>query len=130
MAGGKTRGGTGKTLPGLHHALPGQKSRMQPADHAYSIELDYKGASPKAPGSFGVFAAYRYLGPAATLYTTHRVFGGMREGDKGWEVGASYTFAPNILGTVRYFSGKRISLEDGVSALNRSALFSELTFFF
>ncbi|MDY6294774.1 MAG: S-layer homology domain-containing protein [Schwartzia succinivorans] len=100
------------------------------ADHAYSIELDYMGASPKAPGSFGVFAAYRYLGPAATLYTTHRVFGGMREGDKGWEVGASYTFAPNILGTVRYFSGKRISLENGVSDLNRSALFSELTFFF
>ena len=100
------------------------------ADHAYSIELDYKGASPKDPGSFGVFAAYRYLGPAATLYTTHRVFGGMREGDKGWEVGASYTFAQNILGTVRYFSGKRLSLESGVSDRNRSSLFTELTFFF
>ena len=100
------------------------------ADHAYNIELDYKGANPKEAGSFGAFVAYRYLGPAATLYSTHRVFGGMREGDKGWEVGTSYTFAQNILGTLRYFRGQRLALENSEASHDRSAFFTELTFFF
>ncbi|MGN0941259.1 MAG: S-layer homology domain-containing protein [Selenomonadaceae bacterium] len=96
---------------------------------AYSIELQYKEAKRTEPGSFSVFAAYRKLGPLAVLYTTHHVNGGMREGDRGFEVGASYTFARNILGSIRYFKGKSIT-PSGEASLDRSALLGEVHFYF
>ena len=73
---------------------------------AYNIELAYKTAVPANKGSFGVYAAYRYLGQVATFAPT---YDGVGYGEKGWEIGTQYTFAKNILGTVRYFNGKQIS---------------------
>ena len=89
---------------------------------AYNIELGYKAADPANKGSFGIYAAYRYLGDLAVFVPT---YDGAGRGQKGWEFGAQYTFAKNILGTVRYFTGKDI-MTDG----NNSKLFGRVEFFF
>lgn len=91
---------------------------------AYNIAFNYKGATPANKGSFGVFAAYRYLGQTAGIAPT---FDGIKNGQKGWEVGTSYTFAQNIVGTFKYFNGK--DLVAG-SDRNASKLFANLDFFF
>ena len=91
---------------------------------AYNIELAYKTAVPANKGSFGVYAAYRYLGQAATFAPT---YDGATYGEKGWEIGTQYTFAKNIMGTVRYFSGKTITTGD---SQNVSKLFGRVEFFF
>ena len=93
---------------------------------AYNIELDYKGAKADKKGSFGVFAAYRYLGGLATLANTYHANGAIWENEKGWEVGTQYTFMKNILGTVRYFNGKTI----GTDSKDASRIFTQVDFFF
>lgn len=72
---------------------------------AYNFELGYKGANPEDRGSFGLFAAYRHLGERASYDPT---FDGILWGTKGWELGAKYTFARNIVGTLIYADGKDI----------------------
>jgi hypothetical protein len=91
---------------------------------AYNIAFNYKGATPANKGSFGVFAAYRYLGQTAGIAPT---FDGIKNGQKGWEVGTSYTFAQNIVGTFKYFNGKDLVADGDTSA---SKLFANLDFFF
>ena len=78
------------------------------ANNAYSIELDYKGANEADPGSWGAYVAYRQLAPFATVSYTYD-FGAGDAGVaslKGWEIGANYTFAKNIIATAKYFNGK------------------------
>ena len=78
------------------------------AKNAYSIELDYKGANAADPGSWGAYVAYRQLAPFATIAYTYD-FGNGNFGYatlKGWEIGADYTFAKNIVATAKYFNGK------------------------
>jgi hypothetical protein len=91
---------------------------------AYNVAFNYKGATPANKGSFGVFAAYRYLGQTAGLSPT---FDGIKNGQKGWEVGTSYTFAQNIVGTFKYFNGKDLV---STGDTNASKLFANLDFFF
>ena len=88
---------------GAAHAVP------KLADHAWNVELGYKGAEPENMHSFGLYAAYRYLGHGATLAPT---FNGAAWGEKGWEVGGNYTFAKNIVGSVLYFDGHKIDLDN------------------
>ncbi len=97
--------------------------------NAYAIDLRYKQAHPAKPGSFGIFIGYRHLGPLAILNNTYRVNSPVLEGDKGWEIGASYTLAPGVLGTVRYFRGKEI-VPSGEESLKRNAFLGEVNFFF
>ena len=75
------------------------------ADHAWNVELGYKGAEPENMHSFGLYAAYRYLGQGASINPT---FDGVDWGEKGWEVGGNYTFAKNIVGTLLYADGHKI----------------------
>ena len=92
---------------------------------AYNIELAYKTAVPANKGSFGLYAAYRYLGQAATFAPT---YDGARYGTKGWEVGTQYVFAKNIMGSLRYFNGKTIAGDDNQQKVSR--LFGRVEFFF
>ena len=97
---------------------------------AYNIEANYKGADPAKKGSFGLFVAYRDLGGAAVLATTYDA---IKTGEKGWEVGGSYTFDKNIMGTLKYFKGKSIGTGSttGVdSDQNASRFFGQVEFFF
>lgn len=77
-------------------------------NNAYSIELDYKGADAADAGSWGAYVAYRQLAPFATLAPTYDFVNGAAGVAtlKGWEIGADYTFAKNIVATAKYFNGK------------------------
>ena len=78
------------------------------ANNAYSIQLNYKGADAADAGSWGAYVAYRQLAPFATLVPTYDFKAGYAGFYtlKGWEIGADYTFAKNIVATAKYFNGK------------------------
>ena len=74
----------------------------------YVVGLDYKGAKAKQAGSWGLFANYYDLG--GQTYVAHTTdansfgdYGVKNQGFKGYGVGANYTFAKNIVGTVVYY---------------------------
>ena len=75
---------------------------------AYSIQVDYKGAKADQKGSWGAYVAYRSLSPIAAYQATYDHAAGAFGWNslKGWELGASYTWAKNIVSTVKYFNGK------------------------
>ena len=77
-------------------------------DNAWSVQYSYKGAEQENKGTWGAWAAYRYLGQNTALFST---FDAILAGQKGWEIGANYTPFKNIVGTVRYGHGKSL-LED------------------
>ena len=75
-------------------------------DRAWNAQLSYKGAEQENMHSFGLFVAYRRLGSAVAFKPT---FDAIEKGEKGWEVGGDYTFAKNIVGTLKYFNGRQLS---------------------
>lgn len=77
-------------------------------NNAYSIQVDYKGAKADQKGSWGAYVAYRSLSPIAAFQATydHKAGAFGLNSLKGWELGASYTWAKNIVSTVKYFNGK------------------------
>ena len=91
-------------------------------NRAWNIELSYKGAEQENMHSFGLFAAYRRLGEAVAVEPT---FDAIKSGEKGWEVGGDYTFAKNIVGTLKYFNGRHITSD---TKLNR--FYGSLEYFF
>ena len=72
-------------------------------DDGWTAGLAYKGAEATEAGSWGLFANYYDLGMGTYIaHTTDaNVFNGT--GFKGYGVGANYTFAKNIVGTVAYY---------------------------
>lgn len=91
---------------------PSQNLRKNAADNAYSIQLNYKGANAADAGSWGTYVAYRQFAPFAAFATTYDIKDGA-EGYKtlkGWEIGADYTFAKNIIASAKYFNGKDTDL--------------------
>jgi len=83
-------------------------------DKAWSAEYDYKGAQPANKGSWGMWAAYRYLGDNTALFSTYDA---LLAGQKGWELGANYVPFKNVLATLRYGNGKDISTDTKVENL-------------
>ncbi len=92
---------------------------------SYAFQLNYAGAKATKPNSWGAFLAYRHLGQSSTIHSTYRENGAMCGGEKGWEIGASYTFAKNILGKAQYFRGEQIT-----SGKDRDGIWTELSFIF
>ena len=72
-------------------------------DDGWTVGLTYKGAEASEVGSWGLFANYYDLGLGTYIaHTTDaNSFDGV--GFKGYGVGANYTFAKNIVGTVAYY---------------------------
>ncbi len=103
------------------------------AKRSWSIELDYKKANPADKGSWGAFVAYRHLGHYSTIAP---IYDTIYNGRRGVEMGVSYVFAKNLMGTVKYFNGDKMPDDDSVTAKPRdpmkgdSVLFGELNFFF
>ena len=107
----------------------------------YIVGLAYKGAKAAKAGSWGLYANY-FDQPQATFvkhtitgYTALPVWGvadGKEEikdyadGFKGFEVGANYAFAKNIVGTVRYYD---LEAREG-NAKDVRTLWSEVVFTF
>ena len=98
---------------------------------AYTFELAYNGGrytDTTKPGSFGAFVAYRHLGQGAVIAP---VYDGMYwtswRSTKGVEIGVSYTFARNIMGTALYFKGKDVGVNEDRDA---QQFYGALQFFF
>ncbi len=72
-------------------------------DNAWSAQYSYKGAEQENKGTWGAWAAYRYLGQNTALFST---FHAILAGQKGWEVGANYAPFKNVVATLRYGNGK------------------------
>ena len=89
---------------------------------AWNVELAYRGAEPENMHSFGLFVAYRRLGESVALQPT---FDAIDAGQKGWELGGDYTFAKNVVGTLKYFNGR--NLEGDTKA---HAYYGSLEYFF
>ena len=72
-------------------------------DDGWAVGLAYKGAEATEVGSWGLFANYYDLG--GQTYIAHTTDANTFDGDgfKGYGVGANYTFAKNIVGTVAYY---------------------------
>ncbi|WP_407400072.1 hypothetical protein [Anaerovibrio sp.] len=105
----------------------------EPVNHntkrAYNIELDYKGAKLSQPGSFGLFLAYRQMGHYAVMAPTYDI---AIHGKRGFEIGGEYVFAPNLLGSARYFHGQKLPDETGPGEQmeNYRGFLCELKYFF
>ena len=91
-------------------------------NRAWNVQLSYKGAEQENMHSFGLFVAYRRLGSAVAVEPT---FDAIDRGYKGWEVGGDYTFAKNIVGTLKYFNGR--NLDNDAKA---HAYYGSLEYFF
>lgn len=87
---------------------PSQNLKENAANNAYSIQLNYKGADAADAGSWGTYVAYRQFAPFAAFATTYDIKDGADgyKTLKGWEIGADYTFAKNIIASAKYFNGK------------------------
>ena len=102
------------------------------ANNAYSIQLNYKGADAADAGSWGAYVAYRQLAPFATLVPTYDFKAGADDAFytlKGWEIGADYTFAKNIVATAKYFNGKDTGAARGTDD-KATGVFTRVDFLF
>ena len=82
------------------------------AKNAYNVQLNYKGANAADAGSWGAYVAYRSLAPFASFAATYDFCGQMKSA-QGWEIGADYAFAKNIVATAKYFTGKDNTVRTG-----------------
>ena len=69
----------------------------------WTAGLTYKGAEATEAGSWGLFANYYDLGGMTYIAHTTDANTFDNYGFKGYGVGANYTFAKNIVGTVAYY---------------------------
>ena len=83
-------------------------------DNAWSAQYSYKGAEAENKGTWGAWAAYRYLGANTALFST---FDAILAGQKGWEVGANYAPFKNVVATLRYGNGKDLLTDHDVENL-------------
>ena len=91
--------------PSVDH--PASQPFAEAAKNAYSIQLNYKGANAADKGSWGAYVAYRSLAPFAAFEATydHKEGKAGYKSLKGWEIGADYAFAKNIVATAKFFTG-------------------------
>ena len=105
-------------------------------NNGYVFGLAYKGAKATAVGSWGLYANYfdqpaaTYLKPTISSYAVGDGFKMVRgdvatDGFKGYEVGANYTVAKNIVAAVKYYD---VEAREGNK--DNQTLWSELVFTF
>ncbi|WP_462332172.1 S-layer homology domain-containing protein [Schwartzia sp. (in: firmicutes)] len=78
-------------------------AKIKDRNKAWNVQIDYKGANKKQPGSYGIYAAYRHMGAGAVIVPTYDCMG---VDQKGVELGFTYTLAQNIQWKGAYFWGK------------------------
>ena len=89
---------------------------------AHSVQLDYKGAQKANAGTWGLYAAYRYLGENVAFAPTYDA---AQTGTKGWEFGALYVPFHNVRTELQYFDGK-----DLANNQDANVLFGRVSFWF
>ena len=85
-----------------------QKAEM--FEKAYTISLDYKGADRKEKGTWGIGAAYRYVGQNASFAPTYDVFNTTNK--RGGEVYVTWAPLQNTLIKLDYFWGKTLDTKE------------------
>ena len=90
---------------------------------SYQFTYEYKGADQADKGSWGAYAAYRYLGAPSVLATQD----GAQFGTKGLELGLGYVPYKNVLLSAKYFKGKTIESKDNDKV---QKLYGSVEFFF
>ena len=83
-------------------------------DKSWQVLYNYKGAQAENKGTWGAYAAYRYLGTYTSIFGTEDA---QVVGAKGWEVGANYAPFRNVVATAKYFNGKGIDSDRDVDTL-------------
>lgn len=107
------------------NALSGAYANNTSADNldkSWQVVYNYKGAEPANKGTWGAYAAYRYLGTYTSIFGTEDA---QVVGAKGWEIGANYAPFHNVLATAKYFNGKGID-----SDRDADTLWGRVQFFF
>ena len=99
-----------------------QNTEADNYDTAHDIQLSYKGSDIANKGTWGAYAAYRYLGQNVALMPTYDTF---QTNTKGWEVGATYVPFKNVYTAVEYFDGKNLATDR-----DAETLFGRVSFFF
>ena len=102
-----------------------QNTEADDFDKAYNVELAYKGAQNENAGTWGAYAAYRYLGENTAFAPTYDTYSNIKN-KKGWEVGAEYVPFKNIHTYASYFDGKDLANSD----IKTKTLFGRVSFFF
>ena len=108
-------------------ALAGSFAKNAAADKfrtSHNVQLSYKGADKANKGTWGAYAAYRYLGQNVSFFPTYDT--ARSTNVKGWEVGADYAPFTNVYTAISYFNGKNI----GDKANDDNVLFGRVSFFF
>lgn len=95
-------------------------------DDGWTVGLAYKGAEASEAGSWGLFANYYDLGGQTYIAHTTDANTFCGDGFKGYGVGANYTFAKNIVGTVAYYDTESKLDSD----LNDQRVWADVTFTF
>ena len=94
-------------------------------DDGYVIGLNYKGASAAKVGSFGIWAKYHDQPEATVVCHTMDGFYDLDGGFDGFNVGANYTLAKNIIAKVQYWD---LDAKNGNGTAK--TLWSDVTFTF
>lgn len=104
--------------------LVGQYAENTEADDqekASSVEIQYKGAENKDPGSWGAYIGYRYLGENVAIEPT---YDDAAPDQKGMVLGFQYALAENIIADIEYFTGKDISTDKDADTFYSKVEFS------
>ena len=94
---------------------------------AASLEVDYKGAQRENRGTWGAWLAYRHLGAWGMVASIYDV---IQPNEKGWELGANYTFVKNVVGTLRYGDIKMLDDNGNGNNSKGKRFFGRVEFFF
>ena len=99
-------------------------------DDGWTVGLTYKGAQADVVGSWGLFANYYDQGFGT--YLAHTTDANTFAGTcfKGYGVGANYTFAKNIVGTVVYYDTESKVAKDFGEKVADQRVWADLTFTF
>ena len=109
--------------------LFGAYAKNEKADNdatAHNIQLNYKGAQKVNKGTWGAYAAYRYMGQNVAFAPTYETFlnGGVNN-VKGWEIGTEYVPFANVTAAASYFNGKKLDTDR-----DAELLFGRVNFWF
>ena len=100
-------------------------------DDGWTVGLTYKGAEASEVGSWGLFANYYDLGGQTYIAHTTDANTFDNDGFKGYGVGANYTFAKNIVGTVAYYDTEsKVSKDVLGKKIDDQRVWADVTFTF
>ena len=82
--------------------------------NSYVVQLNFKGADKNKVNSWGAYVAWRQIGMiSSTGWTTYSLLGPQYTGSRGFEIGAEWTPMKNVVGSLKWFTGKDLAYFDG-----------------